>query len=71
MLTSFPLQAARRGSYYALAGRHYGMVAAFDGLMSLGFGILVVWLAYRYVPEVREFMQTLPDVWESFRSSRT
>jgi phage shock protein PspC (stress-responsive transcriptional regulator) len=64
---AWPLHAARRGSYYALAGRHYAMIAAFDGVMSLGFGIAIVWLGYHYVPEVREFIQTLPDVWDSMR----
>ena len=68
---AWALHAARRGSYYALAGRHYGMVAAFDGLMSLGFGILIVWLAYQYMPEVREFIRTLPDIWDSFRGTAT
>jgi hypothetical protein len=35
--------------------------------MSVAFGILVVWLAYRYIPEVREIIRSLPDVWNSFR----
>jgi hypothetical protein len=34
--------------------------------MSLGFGILIVWIAYQYLPEVREIIRTLPDVWDSF-----
>jgi phage shock protein PspC (stress-responsive transcriptional regulator) len=62
---AWPLHAARRGSYYALAGQHYGTVAAFDGVMSFGFGILIVWLGYQYLPEVREVIRTLPDVWNS------
>ena len=66
---AWPLHAARRGAYYALAGHHYGMVAAFDGVMSLGFGILIVWLGYQYVPEVRELIRTLPDIWDNLRGS--
>jgi len=27
----------------------------------------VVWFGYHYVPEVREFLRTLPDVWEAIR----
>jgi phage shock protein PspC (stress-responsive transcriptional regulator) len=64
---AWPLHAARRASYYALGGPHYPMVAAFDGVMSVGFGILIVWLGYHYIPEVREFIRSLPDFWNSLR----
>jgi phage shock protein PspC (stress-responsive transcriptional regulator) len=63
---SWPLHAARRGSYYTLAGRHYGMFVALDGMMGLGISALIVWLGYQYVPEVHELLRTLPDVIRSF-----
>jgi phage shock protein PspC (stress-responsive transcriptional regulator) len=64
---AWPLHfARRRAAYYALGGQRHGFIEAWDGLLSLTFGILVVWMAYRYIPEVREVINTLPDVWESF-----
>jgi phage shock protein PspC (stress-responsive transcriptional regulator) len=65
---AWPLHfARRRAAYYSLGGLNQGLIAAWDGVMSLAFGILVVWLAYRYIPEVREIIRSLPDVWNSFR----
>jgi len=59
--------ARRRAAFYSLGAAHYGAVAAWDGILSLTFGIFAVWIAYRYVPEVREIIRALPDVWNSFR----
>jgi phage shock protein PspC (stress-responsive transcriptional regulator) len=65
-LVAWPLHfARRRAAYYSLGGQRHGFVEAWDGALSLTFGILVVWMAYRYIPEVREVIKTLPDVWES------
>jgi len=63
----WPLHAARRASYYAVAGDRHGAVEAWDGAMSFGFSVVIVWLAYRYVPEVHQLIDALPAVWESFR----
>jgi phage shock protein PspC (stress-responsive transcriptional regulator) len=65
---AWPLHASRRAAYQALGGPHHAMVAALDGLLSVGVGLLVVWFGYHYVPEVREFLRTLPDVWSSLRA---
>ena len=66
---AWPLHfARRRAAYYSFGGAHHGAVAAWDGLMALAFGMLVVWLAYQYLPEVREIIRSLPDVWNSFSS---
>jgi phage shock protein PspC (stress-responsive transcriptional regulator) len=64
---AWPLHAARRASYDALGSPRFGMVAALDGMISVGFVVLVIWLGYQYVPGVREVIQSLPDVWESLR----
>jgi phage shock protein PspC (stress-responsive transcriptional regulator) len=64
---AWPLHAARRTSYYALGGPHYGAIAAWDGLMSLGFGVLIIWIGFHYMPEVRGFIQALPEVVRSMR----
>jgi phage shock protein PspC (stress-responsive transcriptional regulator) len=67
---AWPLHfARRRAAYYSFGGQPYGMFEAWNGALSLTFGILVVWVAYRYVPEVREILRVLPDVWNSFRIS--
>ena len=67
-LIAWPLRFARRRAYYAPGAAHYyyGPLAALGSVMSLTFWIFVAWLAYQYVPEVREMVQTLPDVWDSF-----
>jgi len=67
----WPLHIARRSAYYAIGGAYHGTVAAFDGLLSLGFVVLGIWLAYHYMPEVRDFLQQLPDVFRSFGDSLT
>jgi phage shock protein PspC (stress-responsive transcriptional regulator) len=60
---AWPLHfARRRAAFYALGGAHDGAMAAWDGILSLTFGIFAVWVAYRYVPEVREIMRALPDI---------
>jgi phage shock protein PspC (stress-responsive transcriptional regulator) len=61
----WPLHAARRASYYAVAGFHSGAIAAWDGLMSFGFAIVIIWLSYHYVPEVQHVIDELPEVLKS------
>jgi phage shock protein PspC (stress-responsive transcriptional regulator) len=64
---AWPLHNARRRvAYYSFGGGYHSSIVAWDGVMSLGFGILIVWIAYQYLPEVREIIRTLPDVWDSF-----
>jgi phage shock protein PspC (stress-responsive transcriptional regulator) len=63
---AWPLHNARRHiGYYSFGGMYHRSIA-WDGVMSLGVGILVVWVAYRYLPEAREIIRTMPDVWDSF-----
>jgi phage shock protein PspC (stress-responsive transcriptional regulator) len=64
---SWPLQASRRASYYAVGGYHHGAVSAWDGLMSAGFSVLIVWLAYRYMPETHHLIESLPAFWDNLR----
>jgi phage shock protein PspC (stress-responsive transcriptional regulator) len=66
---AWPLHTLRRSSYYTVGGMYHGTVAALDGLLSLAFVLVGIWLALRYLPEVREFLQSLPDVFRSFRDS--
>jgi hypothetical protein len=64
-----PLQAARRASYHAVGGYHYGMVAAWDGLLWVGFALLLGWVAYQTVPEVRDLVNGLPGFWDVLRTT--
>jgi phage shock protein PspC (stress-responsive transcriptional regulator) len=59
-----PVHALRRASYYAV-GYPYPLAAAWGGLMSMAFGVLIVWLAYRNSPDVRVMVQSLPLVWDA------
>ena len=64
---AWPLHfARRRAAYYSLGGHYPGFIPAWDGALSLTFGILAVWMAYHYIPEVREVVKTIPDVLKSF-----
>ena len=66
---AWPLHfARRRAAYYSLGGHDLGLMAAWDGLLSLGFGLLVVWIAYHYIPQLREIIRALPDIVRSFTS---
>jgi phage shock protein PspC (stress-responsive transcriptional regulator) len=68
----WPLHAARRASYHRLGGPDYARYEAFDGVMSTLLGVAIVWAAYRYSPDIREWLRHLPDAWHnvvaSFRS---
>ena len=68
----WPLHAARRASYHRLGGPDYARYEAFDGVMTTLLGVAIVWAAYRYSPDVRAWLQHLPDAWHnvvaSFRS---
>jgi hypothetical protein len=68
----WPLKAARRASYYRLGGPDFGHYEAFDGVMSTILGLAIVWAAYHYNPDIREWLRHLPDAWHnvvaSFRS---
>ena len=63
------LHAARRASYYAVGGYHYGIVAAWDGLLWVGFAIVMAWIAYQTVPEVRDLVNGLPGFWDVLRTT--
>jgi hypothetical protein len=64
-MVAWPLRAMRRASHFALGGMHHGGVVAWDGLMGLGFIVVFGWLAYQYIPEVREFVQNIPAMIDS------
>ncbi len=58
-----PLRAASRASHEALAGPRHGWLAAADGVLWLGFAVLLFWLAYLFIPEVRVLFESVPSEW--------
>jgi phage shock protein PspC (stress-responsive transcriptional regulator) len=66
---AWPLHAGRRASYYAVGGYHYGFVAAWDGLLWVGFAILIVWVAYHALPEVNDLVNSLPGFSDVLRTT--
>ncbi|HEX7137366.1 MAG TPA: PspC domain-containing protein [Vicinamibacterales bacterium] len=66
---SWPLRTARRASYFAVGGYHYGMVAAWDGVLSVGFAIVIAWIAYQTMPEVHDLVNALPGFWDVLRTT--
>jgi phage shock protein PspC (stress-responsive transcriptional regulator) len=66
-VVAWPLHMARRASFYAVGGSMYGWDAGGYGLVSAGLFALFVWLGYQHVPEVRQFVDRLPEIWENVR----
>jgi len=64
----WPLNTARRASYYALGAHDYGWIAAWDGLLGFGVSVLCLWLAYQYVPEVHDLADHLPIVRDNIQN---
>jgi phage shock protein PspC (stress-responsive transcriptional regulator) len=68
---AWPLHMLRRSSYYVIGGAYHGTVATLDGLLSLAFVVFGIWLAFNYLPAVREILQQIPEVVRSFADSVT
>ena len=68
-VVAWPLHMARRASYYAVGGSLYGWDAGGYGLISTALTVLLVWLAYQHVPEVRNVIDRLPAIWENVRQA--
>jgi len=68
-VVAWPLHMARRASYYYAVGSPvYGWDAGGGyGLISAGLTALFIWFAYQHVPEFRDFVHRLPEIWENVR----
>ena len=66
-VVAWPLHMARQASYHALGGSIYVWDGGGYGLISAALAALLIWLAYQHVPEVREFVQRMPAIWEDVR----
>lgn len=61
----WPLHALRRASYYGVGGQSYAWVAAWDGLLRFGIVALALWYGYEHIPQVRDFIDHLPQIWDN------
>ena len=43
--------------------------AALDGLTSAIVSVAIVWTAYHYMPEIREWLHRLPEAWQNVAAS--
>ncbi len=61
-----PLRAASRASYEATAGPRHGWIAAADGLLWVGFAVLLFWIAWETSPEVRDLLEDMQRGWRQY-----
>ena len=64
-----PLRFWRHASYYRLGGLDHGRYQALDGMISTILSLAIVWTAYHYSPELREWLRHLPDAWRNIAAS--
>jgi phage shock protein PspC (stress-responsive transcriptional regulator) len=65
----WPIHLVRRASYYHLGGPDHAKFAALDGLIAISIGLAVVWGAFHYNPEVREWLRHIPEAWHNVVTS--
>ena len=68
-VVAWPLHMLKRASYYYATGAPvYGWYAGGGyGLIPAGLAALFIWFAYQHVPEFRDFVHRLPEIWENVR----
>jgi len=47
-----------------------GLIALSTSTIWLAFMVVAVWLAYQHLPEVREFLENLPQIWNEILNGR-
>jgi phage shock protein PspC (stress-responsive transcriptional regulator) len=63
-VVAWPIKAARHAAYYPGGGYHGPWVAAWDGVVGLAILAALIWYGYHHVPELRDFIDHLPRVWD-------
>ena len=61
-----PLRAASRASYENAAGPNHGWLAFAEGLLWIGFAVILFWLAYEFSPDVRAIFSGFRYGWRDF-----
>jgi phage shock protein PspC (stress-responsive transcriptional regulator) len=62
-LVSWPIKAARH-SYWYSGSYHAPWIAAWDAMIGLAVAGLLVWYGLHHVPQIREFLEHLPKLWQ-------
>ena len=63
-LVALPIRAVRHSAYWYSGGYHGPWFAAFDGVVVLAIMAGLAWWGMHHVPEIREFFQNLPGLWQ-------
>ena len=68
---AWPVHALRCTSYYGVGGQSYAWFAAWDGLLRFGIVAFALWYGYEHLPQVSDFVDHLPQIWENLWHSVT
>lgn len=64
-----PIRAAQSATHYAFHRPQEPWFVFANGVLSLAAAVVFFWLAYSYLPEVRQFVHSLPAMWEAVSQS--
>jgi len=70
-IAALPVRAIRHSAYWYSGSYHGPWFAAFDGVVTLAILVGLGWWSVHHVPEIREFFQHLPRLWQDDRWSNT
>ncbi|HSL24620.1 MAG TPA: PspC domain-containing protein [Vicinamibacterales bacterium] len=68
-IVTAPISAARSATHYAYHKPQEPWFVFTNGVLSLAAAVIFFWLAYTYLPEVRQFVHSLPAMWEAVSHS--
>jgi phage shock protein PspC (stress-responsive transcriptional regulator) len=63
-IVAWPIRAVRHSVYWYSGGYHGPWFAAWDGIVWLAIIAGLVWYGSHHVPEIRDFFQHLPRLWQ-------
>lgn len=67
----WPLHALRRASWRGTGETNYAWFAAWDFALRAGIVFLALWYGYEHIPQVHDFVNHLPQIWENLWRSVT
>jgi phage shock protein PspC (stress-responsive transcriptional regulator) len=70
-LIALPIRAVRHSAYWYSGGYYVPWFAAFDGIVVLAIMAGLAWWGVHHVPEIREFIQHFPRLWQDDYWSHT
>lgn len=70
-IVASPFKFARRAAWYPYGPPYHVMFGPFVGLLWIAVLVVAGWWAYDHMPQVHEFIQRVPDIWDRLvQSSR-